>query len=226
MSKGKTNSGTGGSSKSSIIVTAPTGSTVYIENQAGKRKDTGEKNGVWTFKNCDIGTWTVYASQGTDSATATVEITEEGQLMRYYVDILYLRELYIFKEGEGSKVNLIPSHQANGTVSIGADSISTGFSATTGTNSAIITSEKIDITTYSTIIFDAEFFAGLVDFFIICDDVYWTAEDGVGNRDALLRIQSVANRTYYTLDIDNLSGERYIGFRGTANAKIYNIYMA
>lgn len=76
------------SNKSAIIVNAPTGSTVTCSNGTVTKTAT-EQSGVWTFKGCDIGTWTVTATKGSDKATETVTITKEGQLFNYYVTIAY-----------------------------------------------------------------------------------------------------------------------------------------
>ncbi len=43
----------------------------------------------WAFKNCVIGTWTIHASLNGDTASSVLEITEEDQRMRYYVNIGY-----------------------------------------------------------------------------------------------------------------------------------------
>lgn len=77
-----------GLGRSQIIVTAPTGSTVTA-TMGGITKTAVEKNGVWTFKNCDLGTWTITATKDGNSALQKIVISEEGQLMRYYASIFY-----------------------------------------------------------------------------------------------------------------------------------------
>lgn len=91
MAKGKTNGGAGGSGKSEIIVYAPTGSTVTVQRGTETPKTASEKNGVWTFKGCDIGTWKVNASLNGKPFTKNVVIQEEGQLMRYEVHVSYVK---------------------------------------------------------------------------------------------------------------------------------------
>ena len=79
--------GTSGGSpnKSTIIVTAPTGSTVTCK-MGSTTKTATEKNGVWTFGGLDLGTWTITSKKGGDSATQDVAIT---RLTVEYVTIVY-----------------------------------------------------------------------------------------------------------------------------------------
>lgn len=83
---GRVNTGGGGSpNKSTIIVTAPTGSTVTCK-MGSITKTATEKNGVWTFGGLDLGTWTITSTKGGDSATQDVVIT---RLTVEYVTIVY-----------------------------------------------------------------------------------------------------------------------------------------
>lgn len=78
--------GSGGSpNKSTIIVTAPTGSTITCK-MGSTTKTASEKNGTWTFSGLDIGTWTVTATKGSSIATQDVDIT---RLTVEYVTITY-----------------------------------------------------------------------------------------------------------------------------------------
>lgn len=75
----------GSPNKSTIIVTAPTGSTVTCK-MGSTTKTATEKNGVWTFGGLDLGTWTITSTKGGDSATQDVVIT---RLTVEYVTIVY-----------------------------------------------------------------------------------------------------------------------------------------
>lgn len=75
----------GSPNKSTIIVTAPTGSTVTCK-MGSTTKTAAEKNGVWTFGGLDLGTWTITSTNGGDSATQDVVIT---RLTVEYVTIVY-----------------------------------------------------------------------------------------------------------------------------------------
>ncbi|MBO9158066.1 MAG: hypothetical protein J7E01_13820, partial [Escherichia coli] len=75
----------GSPNKSTIIVTAPTGSTVTCK-MGSTTKTATEKNGVWKFGGLDLGTWTITSTKGGDSATQDVAIT---RLTVEYVTIAY-----------------------------------------------------------------------------------------------------------------------------------------
>ena len=75
----------GSPNKSTIIVTAPTGSTVTCK-MGSTTKTAPEKNGVWTFGGLDLGTWTITSTKGGDSATQNVVIS---RLTVEYVTIVY-----------------------------------------------------------------------------------------------------------------------------------------
>lgn len=59
-----------------IVVTAPTGSTVTATLD-GTVYTTQEVNGTWTFKVRKFGTYTINATLGSQTASATVEVTEK-----------------------------------------------------------------------------------------------------------------------------------------------------
>lgn len=70
-------SGGGILTKSILIVTAPTGSTVTV-TKGSVTKAAAEKNGEWWFRNLDNGEWTITATKNTLKATATYSITQFG----------------------------------------------------------------------------------------------------------------------------------------------------
>lgn len=70
--------GAGGSlTKSILIVTAPTGSTVTVTKGATTKTAT-EKNGEWWFKNLENGEWTIRAELDGQSAEEIFNITQFG----------------------------------------------------------------------------------------------------------------------------------------------------
>lgn len=75
----------GSPNKSTIIVTAPTGSTVTCK-MGSTTKTATEKNGVWKFGGLDLGTWTLTATKGSDTTTQDVAIT---RLTVEYVTLVY-----------------------------------------------------------------------------------------------------------------------------------------
>lgn len=80
-------SGGGSLTKSVIIVTAPTGSTVTCKSGSTTKTAT-EKNGTWTFTGIDNGTWTLTATLGGQTTTATVNVT---QFDVYRVTLAYVK---------------------------------------------------------------------------------------------------------------------------------------
>ena len=70
-------SGGGSLTKSILIVTAPTGSTVTI-TKGSVTKTAMEKNGEWWFKNLENGEWTILAELDGKSATEVINITQFG----------------------------------------------------------------------------------------------------------------------------------------------------
>lgn len=75
----------GSPNKSTIIVTAPTGSTVTCK-MGSIAKTATEKNGVWTFSGLGLGTWTITSTKGSDTATRKVTLT---RITIEYVTITY-----------------------------------------------------------------------------------------------------------------------------------------
>ena len=80
-------SGGGSLTKSVLIVTAPTGSTVTVTKGA-TTKTAMKKNGEWWFKNLENGEWTIRATLGGQSATAAYKIEQFGV---YRTSIAYFK---------------------------------------------------------------------------------------------------------------------------------------
>ena len=65
-----------GGEKATIVVSAPTGSTVTATLGTTVLRTT-EKNGVWTFNVRSFGVWTINATLGSDSAQTAVNVTQD-----------------------------------------------------------------------------------------------------------------------------------------------------
>ena len=65
-----------GGKKATIVVSAPTGSTVTATLGTTVLRTT-EKNGVWTFNVRAFGVWTINATLGSESTQTTVNVTED-----------------------------------------------------------------------------------------------------------------------------------------------------
>ena len=66
----------GGGEKATIVVSAPTGSTVTATLGTTVLRTT-EKNGVWTFNVRAFGVWTINATLGSESAQTAVNVTQD-----------------------------------------------------------------------------------------------------------------------------------------------------
>ena len=75
----------GSATKSTIIVTTETGSTVTCSN-GSITKTAAEKNGQWRFNNIDNGEWTVTAIKNGETSERTVNVT---QFDVYYVELSF-----------------------------------------------------------------------------------------------------------------------------------------
>lgn len=82
-----------------IVVTAPTGSAVTAVCN-GKSYTATEHDGRWGIYVDALGTYTVTATRGTDSDTATVEVTQEGGV--YSVTLEYGMTVNITGTGAGT----------------------------------------------------------------------------------------------------------------------------
>lgn len=65
-----------GGKNATIVVSAPTGSTVTATLGTTVLRTT-EKNGVWTFNVRAFGVWTINATLGSESAQTTVNVTQD-----------------------------------------------------------------------------------------------------------------------------------------------------
>lgn len=76
---GMTNAG-GGGSGCTLTITAPAGAAITVANTAGKVKSkTVGANGIAVFRGLTDGKWTITITNGTDTATKTVEIKADYQ---------------------------------------------------------------------------------------------------------------------------------------------------
>lgn len=69
--------GGGAGSGGTLVVTAPAGVTCTVSKDGKTKSKTVDQYGYATFKGLDTGTWTVTISNGSDTATATVEIVAD-----------------------------------------------------------------------------------------------------------------------------------------------------
>lgn len=73
---GRTNVG-GGAAGGTLTVKAPAGVTISASKDGKVKTKTANVEGVATFKGLETGTWTLTITEGTESATTTVEIVAD-----------------------------------------------------------------------------------------------------------------------------------------------------
>ena len=217
----------GGGSKvvASIVVTYPAGSTLTctLGSKVLTAKDT---SGKWVFGLPSMGNWVVKAVKDSQSTSKTVSITAEGQSES--VELSY--GIFLFKSGEGSTVEFKTAHEANSSVMITSDAITTNFTSDINYQITCIT-PKIDLTEFSrlsviancTAVGPSTDYKGILGVFAKTA----TATDLVSakNSDA-----NVIAKTYFTvkngefdLDITNINGEYKVGIKGGLKSTISEI---
>ena len=135
----------GGGTKlfAAIGVTYPAGSTVTCTNGT-KTLEAKTTSGQWVFAVPEAGTWTVTATQGTNSKSQSVEITSEGQ----FENVALSYQLHLFKAGEGLASGYSIAKSGSLTVSKGTNAITLKRSDLT-TNGQAYFSPAIDCSQFT-----------------------------------------------------------------------------
>lgn len=196
--------GAGTGAFAAIAVTYPAGSTVTVTD--GKITYTAPNtSGTALFIIPYAATWIVTATDGTETATQSVEITTEGQSVS--VDLSY--GTYLFNRG--AKVEWLTWQEDNAEISIG-DTIK--IATKTGSYDhycSAYTAEKIDVTDYSRLIVRGEFdyipdVEAYGTFFGLTSDVptYTTVADS-----AVAAITPTTGEKSWSVDLSAIRGEYY-----------------
>lgn len=205
-------SGGGGSDKSQIIVTADSGSSVTCSNRSVTKTAT-EKDGTWTFTGLDLGTWTITATLGEQTASKVVNLV---RLSIEYVVLSYATYLYNYgdlctdltggwiRKDRSTSVTVTVTEESNRLLMVA-----------NGWNDSrwVHTAEKIDLTDLSSLVFDgfigeqqvagettAQKLVLISDFPSNLDNVQVVASAEITN----------ATQGTTTLDVSDLSGEYYV----------------
>ena len=143
-----------GGETASIIVTAPTGSTVTCTTPGGIVLTATEVSGTWTFTKLKVyGTYTVTATNGTKTATQDVLVDSATQ---YDIELEY--KLWLYKDGDecenitGGWVGTDGGYYASGNYTSGvktANSLLLDGSTDGGYDKYLGTNYAIDFTNYS-----------------------------------------------------------------------------
>ena len=219
----------GGGSKvvASIVVTYPAGSTLTC-TLGSKVLTAKNTSGRWVFGLPSTGNWVVKAVKDSKSTSKTVSITAEGQSVS--VELSY--GIFLFKSGEGSTVEFKTAHEANSSVMITSDAITTNFTSSQNYQITCIT-PKIDLTEFSrlSVIANCTAVGSETDYKGILGVFAGTATAAnlvsAKNSDA-----NVIAKTYFTvkngefdLDITNINGEYKVGIKGGLKSTISEIIL-
>ena len=215
----------GTSFSATISITYPSGSTCTVSNYK-KTWTAPNTSGSWTFKANEVGVYTVKSVSGSKSKEKEVLITTEGQIET--VELVY--DVLLFKSGEGSTVEFKTAHEANSSVMITSDAITTNFTSNINYQITCIT-PKIDLTEFSrlSVIANCTEVGSSTDYQGILGVFAGTATAtnlvSAKNSDA-----TVIAKTYFTvkngefdLNITNINGEYKVGIKGGLKSIISEI---
>ena len=215
----------GTSFSATISITYPSGSTCTVSNYK-KTWTAPNTSGSWTFKANEVGVYTVKSVSGSKSKEKEVLITTDRQSVS--VELSY--GIFLFKSGEGSTVEFKTAHEANSSVMITSDAITTNFTSNINYQITCIT-PKIDLTEFSrlSVIANCTEVGSSTDYQGILGVFAGTATAtnlvSAKNSDA-----TVIAKTYFTvkngefdLDITNINGEYKVGIKGGLKSIISEI---
>lgn len=143
-------SGGGGDTYAFIIVTYPAGSTCTATD--GTTTLTApDTSGSWVCKVPNAGTWTITATDGTDSASTTVSITTEGQSET----VMLMYNYYLVQNGILVVTNWTLARGSSTAAGVfqrsGYVQFSTETSSGGGINMVAATTDPVDISDYQTL---------------------------------------------------------------------------
>ena len=187
-----------------------------------------DTSGSYTFNVPNKGTWTVTATNGDKTASKSVTITADGQTENVTLTYTYLS---VFKEGTGAVQTMTQSKQTNATVSIASAGITFSYSEEASSCIIAVTTNKINLSAYSTIHVEAkvtETLSGSWGTWKMLFGVFsqkTTSEDPPDVALAYVAAKANSTRTEYTVDVSNLTTSGYVGLYGAAKGTVYNIWL-
>ena len=128
-----------------IYVDYPPGSVCTCSNNNGKTYTAKDNSGLWLFSGLELGTWTVTATDGTNSKSQSVSITKEGQFESVELSYRY----YLFNNGSVVAWTPEARREDAGDVCTVGSTIYGKATASTGYRSAVAYTDVIDISKYS-----------------------------------------------------------------------------
>ena len=142
-------SGGGAKLFAAIGVTYPAGSTLTC-TKGTKTLKAKNTSGQWVFAIPDAGTWTVTATDGTNTKSQSVSITSEGQ----FESVTLSYQLHLFEVGAGLASGYKLKHTGGGSSKANTTQITLN-TAGTSANSQTYISPAIDCSQYSRASFTA-----------------------------------------------------------------------
>lgn len=204
----------GGGTKlfAAIGVSYPEGSTLTCTNgtKTLKAKTT---TGQWVFAIPEAGTWTVTATDGTDTKSQSVSISTEGQFSS--VELTY--RYYLFKEGEGVADNW--GTAGNATL-VQKDNTAIVIKSTSGYggNNNYKAYMLADLSKYEAL--KAEINTTVAGVAIV--GVFGETVPGTyTNLTSSISATKVNEREVVSLDISSISGEQYVGIHVVNQETLY-----
>lgn len=198
---GRTNAVIGGGNitKSVIIVTAPTGSTVTCTNDSAAKKAC-EKSGTWIFGGLDKGNWTIHSTLANGASFTKIVNVAEGE-NSYFVQVTYDLNLLSIPEAEWTTYlfSAAAEWQDDGSIKL-----TKNFSAN-GSRWTILT-PLVDLTKYKTLKLALTHVSGNTS----------TTVMGITKQNEYDNAETVATTNVsesgeYTLDVSALNGDYYCG---------------
>ena len=212
-----------GGETASIVVTAPTGSTVTCTTPGGVVLTTKEVGGTWTFAKLKVyGAYTITATDGTKTATSDVVV---DSAIEYAVEMSYV--LWLYKDGNEY------TDVTRGWVTWAKDSSAISEKLTNSmhlknnanTSAMVCTNNTIDLTVYSKICIEYRFTGGDSGYGSMLDVAEGKNYSDVRKQDLPL----VNNQTYLEANINSSAkGDYYIAVRiwyNTTNVYVYKIWL-
>lgn len=200
-----------------INITYPAGSTCTCSDGT-TTLSAPDTSGTWACIVPNAGTWTVAATDGVENTSESVSITTDGQIVA--IELSYL--LWLYKSGNtynavtGGWTYTSKGYSSDANTA-GTPTITRGDTMLTAqmpnASGAIIhPANKIDLTEYSTIVFDG-IITGATRYASLCNLRVWSEfgkYSSVGYSASVTIQENVDGEV--SLDVSELSGKFYIGF--------------
>ena len=205
----------GGSAKvfAVIGVTYPGGSTCTATDGT-TTLSAPDTSGTWACVVPNAGTWTVTATNGTDTATETVTISAEGQVET--VELSYILVLV-----DNGMVVVKPVQKAGGSGTYTYDMTSGAkVLVSSGSSSSYAMYWTVDVTCYTTLTFTVEYYIDVYTYgqweMSTILNTNFTLQNFIGNKRT--DSQTVSGTDDISFDLTNYSGAMYILFGFSSGA--------